>query len=38
MEQEMPDYETIRAAVTGENGRWKKCLIVTATKSTTLQW
>lgn len=38
MEQEMPDYETIRAAVVSENGRWKKCLLVTVTKSTALQW
>ena len=33
MEQEMPDYETIRAAVVSE-----KCLLVTVTKSTALQW
>ncbi len=28
------DYETIRAAVAGKHGRWKKCLCATRTKST----
>lgn len=37
MEQEMPDYETIRAAVAGEKWALEKVL-VTVTKSTALQW
>lgn len=38
MEQEMPDYETIRAAVVSEKWALEKCLLVTVTKSTALQW
>ena len=38
MEQEMPDYETIRAAVVSEKWALEKVLACYGDESTALQW
>ena len=36
-EQKIPDYETIKAAVAGENRHWRRSLTVSSVRSTSSQ-